>query len=225
MSRAGHESHLVLEAERVVPRSCKTQTINQLLYLGKIGKAAREECRDSPSSLPCSSAKRGHGVSMPFRKHPASPVPLAVLFSQQQRPPQPIRGVPVPPLAVPREPLEAEWQETHKVDVASADKDDFLPSKQRSRSAHSQAVPRGEEEKVLATRERTKGAPGSGFLWWVRGPRRVVAIDGRLHESIRSAGQLAYDRKVARRWDRAMRRAVARARGWTNRTLERLRPC
>ena len=32
---------------------------------------------------------------------------------------------------------------------------------------------------------RTNGAPASGFLWWVKGPRRFEAMDGRLSSSER----------------------------------------
>ena len=31
--------------------------------------------------------------------------------------------------------------------------------------------------------KRTNGAPASGFLWWVKGPRRFEAMDGRLSVS------------------------------------------
>jgi hypothetical protein len=33
--------------------------------------------------------------------------------------------------------------------------------------------------------KRTNGAPASGFLWWVKGPRRFEAMDGRLSSSER----------------------------------------
>jgi hypothetical protein len=59
--------------------------------------------------------------------------------------------------------------------------------------------------------KRTNGAPASGFLWWVKGPRRFEAMDGRLSSSEReslkepSGAMASYGMDVVER-QRGMRR-------------------
>lgn len=77
-----------------------------------------------------------------------------------------------------KQPGRADDGETHEVDVSGADEDQVL------REATSTSI-RSDENPMQRFRarvkaRRTKGAPASGFLWCVRGPRRFDAMDGRL---------------------------------------------
>ena len=106
---------------------------------------------------------------------------------------------------------------THKVDVTRADKDDVL----QGESARGQLI--GSVSSASSTRarkgaRRTKGAPGSGFLWCVRGWRRELAMDGRLR-----AGGAARARELNQPWDDDEVGADEEGGRGAHRTLERLR--